>query len=115
MMNSKTQQNGQSVMVKDLVKQFGTFTAVNRISFSVNRGEIFGLLGPNGAGKSTTIRMLCGILSAAVTGTLIPLGCDRVGVDPALASGPFVTSMNDITGTLIYLGLGARLLVFFGH
>jgi len=59
--------------------------------------------------------MLCGILSAAVTGTLIPLGCDRVGVDPALASGPFVTSMNDITGTLIYLGLGARLLVFFGH
>ncbi len=63
MMNSKTQQNGQSVMVKDLVKQFGTFTAVNRISFSVNRGEIFGLLGPNGAGKSTTIRMLCGILS----------------------------------------------------
>jgi len=61
------------------------------------------------------LSMLCGILSAAVTGTLIPLGCDRVGVDPALASGPFVTSMNDIVGTLIYLGLGARLLVFFGE
>jgi magnesium transporter len=59
--------------------------------------------------------MLCGILSAAVTGTVIPLGCERMGVDPALASGPFVTSMNDIMGTLIYLGLGARLLVFFGH
>ncbi len=59
--------------------------------------------------------MLCGILSAAVTGTFIPLGCDRVGVDPALASGPFVTSLNDITGTLIYLGLGARLLRFFAE
>jgi len=57
--------------------------------------------------------MLCGVLSAAMTGTLIPLGCHRVGVDPALASGPFVTSLNDITGTLIYLGLGARLLVLF--
>jgi len=61
------------------------------------------------------LSMLCGILSAAVTGTLIPLGCDRVGVDPALASGPFVTSMNDIMGVVIYLGLGARLLIFFGH
>jgi len=58
--------------------------------------------------------MLCGILSAAVTGTLIPLACTRVGVDPALASGPFVTSLNDITGTLIYLGLGAQLLHLFG-
>ncbi|KPK50656.1 MAG: hypothetical protein AMK72_01580 [Planctomycetes bacterium SM23_25] len=58
--------------------------------------------------------MLCGILSAAVTGTVIPLACNRVGVDPALASGPFVTSLNDITGTLIYLGLGARLLHLFG-
>lgn len=57
--------------------------------------------------------MLCGILSAATTGTLVPLACTRVGVDPALASGPFVTSLNDITGTLIYLGLGARLLYFF--
>lgn len=48
--------------VTDLLKRFGRFTAVDRISFSVRRGEIFGLLGPNGAGKSTTIRMLCGII-----------------------------------------------------
>jgi ABC-2 type transport system ATP-binding protein len=47
----------------DLVKRFGRFTAVDRISFSVQRGEIFGFLGPNGAGKSTTIRMLCGIIT----------------------------------------------------
>ncbi|MDD5084423.1 MAG: ABC transporter ATP-binding protein [Candidatus Omnitrophica bacterium] len=52
-----------AVSVRDLVKQFGAFTAVNHINFDVKRGEIFGFLGPNGAGKSTTIRMLCGILS----------------------------------------------------
>lgn len=51
-----------AVTVKDLVKTFGNFKAVDRISFTVPRGEIFGFLGPNGAGKSTTIRMLCGII-----------------------------------------------------
>ncbi|MGE5558370.1 MAG: ABC transporter ATP-binding protein [Bacillota bacterium] len=52
-----------SVKVNDLTKKFGAFTAVNRISFQVNEGEVFGFLGPNGAGKSTTIKMLCGILA----------------------------------------------------
>ncbi len=51
-----------AVEVIDLVKRFGDFTAVDHISFTVPRGQIFGFLGPNGAGKSTTIRMLCGIL-----------------------------------------------------
>ncbi|HNS55346.1 MAG TPA: ATP-binding cassette domain-containing protein, partial [Syntrophales bacterium] len=46
------------VSVRDLEKRFGDFVAVNRVSFSIARGEIFGFLGPNGAGKSTTIRML---------------------------------------------------------
>ncbi|MCC6524950.1 MAG: ABC transporter ATP-binding protein [Polyangiaceae bacterium] len=46
-----------------LVKRFGAFTAVRGVSFSVERGEIFGYLGANGAGKSTTIRILCGLLS----------------------------------------------------
>ncbi|HEU5078419.1 MAG TPA: ABC transporter ATP-binding protein [Opitutaceae bacterium] len=50
------------IEVDKLVKRFGHFTAVNGVSFSVLRGEIFGFLGPNGAGKSTTIRMLCGLL-----------------------------------------------------
>lgn len=45
-----------------LTKRFGTFTAVDHVSFSVARGSIFGFLGPNGSGKSTVIRMLCGIL-----------------------------------------------------
>jgi ABC-2 type transport system ATP-binding protein len=51
-----------AVEVEDLTRRFGDFTAVDRVSFQVAPGEIFGFLGPNGAGKSTTIRMLCGIL-----------------------------------------------------
>ena len=47
----------------ELVKRFGTFTAVRGVSFAVGRGEIFGYLGANGAGKSTTIRILCGLLT----------------------------------------------------
>ena len=51
------------VEVENLVKRFGGFIAVDRISFSVQAGTIFGFLGPNGAGKSTTIRILCGLLA----------------------------------------------------
>ena len=51
-----------SVVAENLVKRFGKFTAVDRVSFETRRGEVFGFLGPNGAGKSTTIRMLCGLL-----------------------------------------------------
>jgi len=60
-----------AVIVKDLERRFGDFIAVNRVSFQVAKGEIFGFLGPNGAGKSTTIRMLCGILApTGGTGTV---------------------------------------------
>ena len=52
-----------AVIVENLEKRFGHFVAVDRVSFEVARGEVFGFLGPNGAGKSTTIRMLCGILT----------------------------------------------------
>ncbi len=51
-----------AVRVEGLTRRFGSFTAVDRISFSVRKGEIFGFLGPNGSGKTTTIRMLCGLL-----------------------------------------------------
>jgi ABC-2 type transport system ATP-binding protein len=56
-------ENAKAVVVRDLERRFGSFVAVNRVSFEVGRGEIFGFLGPNGAGKSTTIRMLSGILA----------------------------------------------------
>jgi ABC-2 type transport system ATP-binding protein len=51
-----------AIQVSELSKRFGKFVAVDRVSFEVHRGEVFGFLGPNGSGKSTTIRMLCGIL-----------------------------------------------------
>jgi ABC-2 type transport system ATP-binding protein len=63
------------VQVRDLVRRFGGFVAVNHINFDVRRGEIFGLLGPNGAGKTTTFRMLCGLLPAT-GGTLRVAGVD---------------------------------------
>jgi len=55
-------QSVPSVVVKNLTKRFGTFVAVNDVSFETRHGEIFGFLGPNGSGKSTTIRILCGLL-----------------------------------------------------
>jgi len=51
-----------SVSVRNLVKRFGSFVAVDHITFDARAGEVFGLLGPNGSGKSTTIRILCGLL-----------------------------------------------------
>lgn len=62
--NSNSVNDDIVIDVKDLVRQFGDFTAVDRTTFNVRRGEIFGLLGPNGAGKTTTFRMLCGLLPA---------------------------------------------------
>ena len=53
--------NDKVIEVRNLTKRFGAFTAVDSISFSVARGEIFGFLGANGAGKTTAIRMLCGL------------------------------------------------------
>lgn len=52
----------KAVEVRDLTRRFGSFTAVDHVSFQVDRGQIFGFLGPNGAGKTTTIRMLIGLL-----------------------------------------------------
>ena len=53
-------------------KIFGNFEAVKKLTFTVQRGEIFGLLGPNGAGKSTTFRMLCGLLPATAAKSALP-------------------------------------------
>ncbi|MBV7307113.1 ATP-binding cassette domain-containing protein [Acinetobacter sp. CWB-G5] len=63
--NVKHQLEKPVIVVKNLVRTFGDFTAVASTSFDVSRGEIFGLLGPNGAGKTTTFRMLCGLLPAS--------------------------------------------------
>src|SRR5438093_3979142 len=69
-----------AIEVEKITKQFGAFTAVDAISFTVEDGEIFGLLGPNGAGKSTLIRMLTTLLPPT-SGTAIVGGHD-IGHDP---------------------------------
>jgi ABC-2 type transport system ATP-binding protein len=67
----------KAVDVRSITKQFGTFTAVDAISFSVDPGEVFGLLGPNGAGKSTLLRMLTTLLPPT-SGTALIAGADIV-------------------------------------
>ncbi len=57
-------QNDHAITVENLTKKFGDFTAVDKVSFRVKEGEIFGFLGANGAGKTTVIRMLCGLLTS---------------------------------------------------
>src|SRR5258706_14251939 len=69
-----------AITVSDLTRRFGAFTAVDRLTFNVAQGEIFGFLGANGAGKSTTIRMLCGLLKPS-SGSATVGGID-VGRDP---------------------------------
>ena len=65
------------IRLTDLTKKYGKFTAVDRISLEVPRGELFGLLGPNGAGKTTTMRMIAGILQPT-SGSLIVGGVDML-------------------------------------
>lgn len=69
-----------AIDVHDLTRRFGSFLAVDAVSFQVERGEIFGYLGANGAGKSTTIRMLCGLLAPS-SGDAVVAG-HRVSTDP---------------------------------
>ena len=69
-----------AILVRDLTRKFGAFTAVDAISFAVERGEIFGFLGATGAGKSTAIRMMCGLLKPT-SGTAVVDGID-VSRDP---------------------------------
>jgi len=69
-----------------LTKRFGSFTAVDHVSFSVARGSIFGFLGPNGSGKSTVIRMLCGILEPTD-------GRARIGGRDVLREGEAIKEM----------------------
>ena len=68
------------IEVRDLTKSFGDLRAVDHLSFSVDRGEIFGLVGPDGAGKTTTMRMLAGIM-VPESGSITVAGCD-VLADP---------------------------------
>ena len=90
--------NIEIIKAEHLTKYYGDFLAVNDISFSVHKGEIFGFLGPNGAGKTTTIRMLTGILNPN-SGRIEVFGMDmkkhkieireRTGIVPEMAN-PYI-------------------------
>jgi ABC-2 type transport system ATP-binding protein len=89
------------IIVEDLVKKFGDFVAVDKISFQVRAGEVFGWLGPNGAGKTTTIRMLLGLLKPT-GGKLRVLGYDPVSQTKAMQArvgymSQLFTLYNDLT------------------
>ncbi len=90
-----------TIEVNNLTKKFGSFTAVDNVSFNVDQGEIFGFLGANGAGKSTTIRMLIGILQptsgdAVVGGYNIMKEPDKVKTQIGYMSQKF-SLYNDLT------------------
>src|SRR5580700_11387600 len=75
-----TPSDQSAIAAKHLVRRFGDFTAVNDVSFRVEKGEIFGFLGPNGSGKTTVIKMLTGLLPLS-SGDATIQGID-VGKDP---------------------------------
>ncbi len=105
-------------MVKDLEKSFDSFKAVDRISFTVHKGEIFGFLGPNGAGKTTTVRMLTGVIKPdggkasvlgfdVVTDTL--KARDRIGVVPEAANAyPDLSVWSNLTLIAALYGIPRR-------
>ena len=95
-----------SIETRDLTKRFGSLTAVDRLSISVEGGEIFGLLGPNGAGKTTTINIFVGLMEPT-SGTVSVLGLDvwkesarikgRIGVCPQEpAFFPYLTGRENV-------------------
>lgn len=90
-----------SIEVNKLTKKFGSFTAVDNISFNVNKGEVFGILGANGAGKSTTIKMLCALLEpsagdATVAGYSVRREPEKVKKNIGYMSQKF-SLYNDLT------------------
>jgi ABC-2 type transport system ATP-binding protein len=93
--------SGNPIIVENLSKRFGKFIAVDRISFEVRPGEVFGWLGPNGAGKTTTIRMLLGLMVPS-EGQMRVLGYDPVSQKKAMQAqvgymSQLFTLYNDLT------------------
>ena len=88
-----------AVEVRELTRRFGGFTAVDRVSFAVAPGEIFGFLGSNGAGKTTTIKMLTGLLAPS-GGEGRVAGHDIVGERPAIRQSIAFSSQHSFTDSL---------------
>jgi ABC-2 type transport system ATP-binding protein len=106
MNNGKTHQNGNAIVIDNLVKKYDDITAVNGLNLEIRKGEMFGFLGPNGAGKTTTISMMCGLLTPTA-GSAIIAGYDvgktpqrvkeHIGLCPQeVAVFKFLTGMENI-------------------
>jgi ABC-2 type transport system ATP-binding protein len=106
MESGRITQNGNSIVINDLVKRFDDVTAVNGLNLTIRKGEMFGFLGPNGAGKTTTISILCGLLEPT-NGSAIIAGLDiskeslkakeLIGVCPQdVAVFKFLTGMENL-------------------
>jgi ABC-2 type transport system ATP-binding protein len=103
--------SGPAIEAKSLTRRFGEFLAVDDVSFSVARGEVFGLLGPNGAGKSTVFRMLCGLLPAS-EGQALVSGFDLARAGPAARSRIGYVAQKF---SLYEMLTGSQNLAFFGR
>src|SRR5262245_12541519 len=93
--------NRSAIVADHLIRKFGNFTAVNGVSFRVEKGEIFGFLGPNGSGKTTVIKMLTGLLplnggSAFVEGIDVRTGAEELRERIGYMSQNF-SLYNDLT------------------
>ena len=100
------------IEVSDLTKRYGSFTAVNQLSFAVRAGEVLGLVGPNGAGKTSTLRCLAGIIPAS-SGTVRiaghDLGADPIAAKRALAFFPDEPRLFDYLTVRQHLNFVARI------
>jgi len=100
------------IEVSDLTKRYGSFTAVNQLSFVVRAGEVLGLVGPNGAGKTSTLRCLAGIIPAS-SGTVRiaghDLGADPIAAKRALAFFPDEPRLFDYLTVRQHLNFVARI------
>ncbi len=103
----------EAIIVEHLTKKFGDFTAVDDLTFSVNKGEVFGLLGPNGAGKTTTVRMLSCLISST-NGSATISGYNITNKDDAMRIRKITGIVHDDVG--LYENLTAyENLLFFGR
>ena len=103
----------EAIIVEHLTKKFGDFTAVDDLTFSVNKGEVFGLLGPNGAGKTTTVRMLSCLISST-NGNATISGYNITNKDDAMRIRKITGIVHDDVG--LYENLTAyENLLFFGR
>lgn len=103
--------NNDESKVRLLLRELSTGVIMGLLCAVVVTGIVYFWKGELVIGMLVGAAMACSIIVATLAGSLIPLFMDRIGVDPAVASGPFITTLNDITSILIYLGLATMFIL----